>query len=438
MNTHAARAAVVLLLVLGAGMQSTMAAQTPDTLHLGALQRAAETTDRRAIQTGLLSEQSALRLRSLRAERLPSLALQGQAQHLSDVTSFGSGSGSPLAIPEPFKTQYDASASIQLRLYDPTIGDREAIERAQLGAATAGVRTTLWQQRQQVNEAFFAVVRLDAQAATLEAVLSDLEAQRRVAVARVVNGVALPSDTLLLDAAIASRRQDRDQVTTNAQAYRQVLAELTGQPVPDDAVLVAPDLATQVAALGDRLGGDRARPEYARFDASEALIATRRDATDAAEKPRFTAFVRGGYGRPGLNQLSRAFDSYYQAGVRVDWSPWHWGTADRDREVQAIQARILASDEAAFTETIRRATIRDLATIETLQRSLDADDRIIALREAVLAETRTRFEEGVITSAEYVDRETDLLAARLDHDSHRASLAGARARLLTTIGHEVR
>ena len=184
--------------------------------------------------------------------------------------------------------------------------------------ATAGVRTTLWQQRQLVNEAFFAVVRLDAQAATLAAVLADLESQRRIAVARVVNGAALPSDTLLLDAAITRRQQDRDRATTDAGAYRQVLAELTGQPVPADAVLATPELAAQVAGLDDRLGDDRARPEFARFDANAALIATRGAASDAAEKPRLTAFVRGGYGRPGLNQLSRVFDSYYQAGVRID------------------------------------------------------------------------------------------------------------------------
>jgi outer membrane protein TolC len=56
----------------------------------------------------------------------------------------------------------------------------------------------------------------------------------------------------------------------------------------------------------------------------------------------------------------------------------------------------------------------------------------------VLRETRLRFAEGVITSAEYVDRETDLLAARLARASHRVELARARARFLTLVGIEVR
>ncbi len=430
-------ARLVAALALSAIGLPRLAAQATDTLRLGALQRAAETADQRAGQPGMLDQQSRLRLQSLHAERLPALTLQGQAQHLSDVTSFG-GAGGPVLVPEPYHTQYDASAGIQVKLHDPTLGPRSAIETAQLQEASARVRGTLWQRRQLVNEAFFAAQRLEAQGASIDAMLTDLAAQRALARSRVQNGTALASDTLLLDAAIARRRQDRDQVGTDARAWRDVLAELTGMPVPTEAVLALPDLGPQATAARLDLDRDRSRPEYAQFSASADLIATRRDAARAAEQPRLTGFVRGGYGRPGLNQLSRRFDSYYQAGLRVDWSPWNWGTTDRNQAVQDIQSQILASDEAAFTESLRRAATRDLATIARLERALESDDTIIALRTAVLAESRSRFREGVITSAEYVDRETELLAARLDRDSHRTGLTEARARLLTTLGHEVR
>ena len=62
----------------------------------------------------------------------------------------------------------------------------------------------------------------------------------------------------------------------------------------------------------------------------------------------------------------------------------------------------------------------------------------IALRERVLNETRIRFGEGVVTSAEYVDRETDALNARLARATHRVELARARAHFLTLTGVEVR
>ena len=54
------------------------------------------------------------------------------------------------------------------------------------------------------------------------------------------------------------------------------------------------------------------------------------------------------------------------------------------------------------------------------------------------SETRIRYGEGVVTSAEYVDRQTDVLAARISRALHRVELAQARERFLTALGVEVR
>ena len=56
----------------------------------------------------------------------------------------------------------------------------------------------------------------------------------------------------------------------------------------------------------------------------------------------------------------------------------------------------------------------------------------------MVAETRARYTEGAVTSAEYVDRQIDVLGARLTRAIHRTELAQARARVLTTLGIEVR
>ena len=82
--------------------------------------------------------------------------------------------------------------------------------------------------------------------------------------------------------------------------------------------------------------------------------------------------------------------------------------------------------------------IRQPAVLRLLERELASDDEIIALRERIAAEARARYAEAVITSAEFVDRETDVLAARLTRSTHRVELAQARARFLTTLGIETR
>jgi outer membrane protein TolC len=79
----------------------------------------------------------------------------------------------------------------------------------------------------------------------------------------------------------------------------------------------------------------------------------------------------------------------------------------------------------------------DLATIDRLQSALAIDDRIIALRADVDRTARARFQEGVVTASEYLDRNTEWLGAQFARARHRVELAQARARLLTTLGLEV-
>ena len=82
--------------------------------------------------------------------------------------------------------------------------------------------------------------------------------------------------------------------------------------------------------------------------------------------------------------------------------------------------------------------VSDLATDSRLEQVLATEDEIVSLREQIVRESAARFRESTITVAEYVDRQTDLLAARIARSLHRVELAQARAAYLTTLGLEVR
>jgi outer membrane protein TolC len=213
---------------------------------------------------------------------------------------------------------------------------------------------------------------------------------------------------------------------------------LTGRAVTDGVGLALPDPGPEVASARAALDGLRARPEYAQFARSREALGVRREAVAAGDRPRVSAFGRAGFGRPGLNPLGRDFDQYWLAGVLVEWTPWSWGTTERRREELEIQQRIVESEEEAFAESVARGVAADLATIDRLAAAVRSDDAIVELRERIVREARLRLDEGVIGSADYVDRETDLLAARLARATHRVELAQAGARFLTLVGLEVR
>ncbi|MBX3174846.1 MAG: TolC family protein [Gemmatimonadaceae bacterium] len=413
-------------LAIGAGA-SRLPAQR---ITLPDLLAASAQADARRAQLALADSQAALRRASLNAERLPSLQAQATGQYVSDVPSIG---GVPVV---PYQ-QYDAYLMLRQRLWDPTRSARRGADDAQAAEAAARIRGTLWQRRQAVSDAFFTVLALDAEQRTLEASNQDLDAQLALVSSRVSAGVALPGDRELLAAERLRLAQRLDAVATDRRATLEILRSLSGVAVGDDAQLEPPNLDTDAAATLAALDTLRERAEFAQFDAARAALDARARASTRQDLPRVSAFGRGGYGRPGINPLARDFQSYWIIGVQLEWSLLNWRVNDRDAEVQLLQREMLRHDETTFREQLERAVTRDRATAGRLERALESDSSIVAIHSTVLAETERRFREGTATGAEYTDRLTDLLTARIARDRHRVQLAETRARILITLGQEL-
>ena len=78
-----------------------------------------------------------------------------------------------------------------------------------------------------------------------------------------------------------------------------------------------------------------------------------------------------------------------------------------------------------------------VATMTRLDTAMALDTRIVSLRAEIERETAAKLREGAITASEYVDRNTDLLTARLASAQHRVELAQAQANYLTMLGLEI-
>ena len=407
-----------------------------DSLRLGELQAAAEQHDPRARQVAIRESQSALRLRSIAAERLPIVTGSALAQHQSVVTEFPAVPGRQ--GPSLLHDTYDANVNLAEPILDPTRAARVAAERAQLARARADVATALYALRQQVNASFFTAAALSARHDAVAAAIADLETQAKVVDARVRHGTALRGELSAVRAELLRRRQDDAQLVADRDAALRVLADLTGVTLAPGAPIALPALERSVAESRARRDSVADRPELERFERMHDVLSRQADVVGAETKPRVSAFVRGGVGRRGLNMLSTRAESYWLGGVQVQWNPLDRGRSAREREVLALERDAVSADAAAFRDALRRQTESDVATLDRLERVLDSDDEIVALREQIVREATSRFRESTITAAEYVDRQTDLLTARITRGLHRVELAQARADYLTTLGLQVR
>jgi outer membrane protein TolC len=429
--------AAVLLLLSGVPVLAQQPAAGPP-LQLADVQQAAIAADPRMRQLTLLESQSSLRVQNVNAQWKPSVAIDSLAQYQSDAPT------APVLVPggtpvfSAPKENFDFSGRIDQRLFDPAIGAQAAAERAQLLEQQARVRSAIYAIRQQVNDAFFAAASLQQRRIVVAATITELEGRLRESTARVREGTALPADAAAIEATLLQRQQDEDELRASISGALARLATIIGRPISPDSVPVVPDLASRVVTARDQLQALRSRPEYEQFARTRERIASQRRVTGAQSQPKLSAFGRVGYGRPALDFIQNEWQPYGIGGVRLQWNAWNWGTTGREREAQSLQEQIVATDEAAFTKSIAAAIEGDLATIDHLTRALTSDQRIIDLRAEVERAARVRLQEGVLTSSDYLARDTELLQARIAQATHQVELAQARARLLTTVGVEVR
>ena len=439
MTTRTAAALLALLACApdaasAAARRMDMDAPRADTLRLGALQDAAVQRDPRARQAQMQARATELRLRSLDAERLPQLGLRAEATRQSEVASLPIDMPG-IDVPEPPKSRYEAALEAQVTLYDGgVLAGRRDVERARLQTAQAQLSAQLYPLRMEVTEAFFAAFLLQERLAEVGTLLDDLEARLAMVRAQARAGAALPGDTAALRAELLGAAQQRAELAADRRAA-------LARPGPADRARGGRGRTCSCfrrSGGGWRRTGHRARIRStpssrrsgARLEREETLVRAR-------TQPQVSAFGQLAYGRPGLAQFREDLHEYWMGGVRVRWQPWDWGAAGRDRAILGVQRQIVDTEEAAFTDRLRREVQDELQAVDRLRDALAVDDRIVALREQVERQARVQLEERAITAAAYVDARTDLQEARVARQRHRVELARAQARYLTTLGMEM-
>ena len=140
-----------------------------------------------------------------------------------------------------------------------------------------------------------------------------------------------------------------------------------------------------------------------------------------------------------MNFIADEFDTYWSAGVQLQWTPWAWGTADRERAALALQQQIVDADEAAFRDGLDRAVQDDLAALDRLEATSGArrSDRR-ASRGRSIAKRACGTTSARCPPPSISTRARICWTRGWRTVTHRVELARASARLLTTLGVEVR
>ena len=407
----------------------------PPTFTLDQLVTAAEEHYPRRREKELRGEIADRRIDNLDARFLPDLQLTGQAAYHSNVPSLPAGLGA-----SPPQDQYVVALDADQRIWDGgrTAGEK-AVEEASRDLDVAAVDVDAYDWRQQVEAVYFGVLAKNAEIDLLKTLVEDLEAQLSVLDARVDAGVALAGDQASLAAEAEGQRQRIVEAEGERRAALAQLSTLSGQVIPDDAVLATPDpqppadlvAAATAAATGE--GVDR--PEIEQAKATRQLLQEQMHLVGLATKPTVSAFAQGGIGRPADQDFFETDPTpYVVLGLRVRWKPLDWGVSEREQEIRDLQLGINGSRLDTFFTSLSASLRRLAERIESSRAVLASDDRIVELRRQSSEQAAAQLRAGVITPSAYLLERNAEHRARLTREQHHLSLIRDSVDFVTTLG----
>jgi len=288
-------------------------------------------------------------------------------------------------------------------------------------AAHAGARARTLQAeraedlaRLQAGEAFLDVLVVDARLAALDRLITSLRSRRDQADQLVQTGLAVQTDRLRLDVALADAQVARTRLLAARQAALHSLAWRVGSDV-----VVEPEFTwTRPAdppAVADALDAARARPDLRALDEQRRALAWQQRATWLETLPTLAAWGQLTW----VDNDALVENQWVEGGLEIRWTPVAGGTrASRSRATAERRRAVLARLNDA-----RRGLSAELsaARAELGGALAEIDARELALDQATQAEQilSQRYDQGLAPL-------TDVLQATASRAQQQASLQVAR------------
>lgn len=369
-------------------------------------------------QKELLQQKMILEQDVVNIAKLPKIDLNAQSTYQSAVTQL------PIQLPglsvNPLsKDQYRATLDFNQLIYNgglikTNLKLKEVLTKTQ----QQQVVVNLYQLKSRINVYFLSTLllqeRMELLAAKQDLLLSKLKEVRSA----VFNGAILQSSEQILEAELLKIKQQIDELRFDKVKMIGDLALLTSSALDQNSVLVKPYFIDKKS---------RIRPELDFFDLQKQQLDISKEVISKSNGPKLNAFAQAGYGNPGLNMLNNSFETFYLAGVKLNWNLFDWNKSKSEKEAIEVSKQIVNSEK----ETFELTTKMQLAELETEIRKgevlLASDYQIIQLREKIIKSIDAQFRNGVITSADYLVEVTNLYEAKNNQKVHELQLDLAQA-----------
>lgn len=379
-------------------------------------------------QKDLVKQTAGLSIENLGKGYLPQLTISGQATYQSEVTEVKVPG---LNIESLSKDQYKLVAEASQLLYDGgAIRQQKNIQQLNAAVEDQRIEVELYNVRDRINQLYLGILYLDAQLQQAALVKEDLQTGIKKTAAQVQNGLILKSNLTVLQAELLQTEQRTIELKASRKGMVGTLGLFLNRLLNENIVL-EPAVVTNYSA-----NSNIQRPELQLYASQSKFILQQNRLITARNLPKASAFVQGGYGRPGLNMLSNNFDFFYMGGLRLNWSLGGLYTARKEKQLNEISRQQVDIQQETFLLNTNTQLKQQQADIDKFQQLISSDNQIIDLRSQVKEAAKAQLDNAVITANDYLREVNAEDQARQALIMHRLQLLQAQVNYQTISGKQ--
>ncbi|MDR2037386.1 MAG: TolC family protein [Bacteroidales bacterium] len=322
---------------------------------------------------------------------LPQISVNAQASYQSDVVHLPVDIPG-MDIPVIDKDQYKVTVDLSQTIWDGgTTRSEKKITRASHEVDKQQIEVSLYTVRERIDQLFFGILTIDEQLKQLDILNADLDASMKVVTAYLQNGTATSSDVDAVRVELLNTEQRRTELISSRKAYAGMLSAMINETVGEDMELVKP-VETSI-----QYSSSIRRPEMLLYASQGELFQAQEHMINVKNMPRFSLFLQGGYGKPGLNMLANEFDFFYIGGIRFSWNFGNLYSSRNDRNLISFRKNMILAQQETFVFNTNLKLTQVYHEIQKAKELMERDDEIILLRERVKKAGEGKYENGVYT-----------------------------------------
>ena len=363
---------------------------------------------------------------NIKKDLLPQIVINAKATWQNEVISL------PFEIPgfnvpELSQDQYRLSLDINQAIYRGGMYKKQKeLENINSILEQLQIDKNLYALKNEVKSLFFAILLLDEQRKVFESYQLQIRAKLDKLIALKEEGAVISSALDGLRAEALTIKQQLNQLHIQRNSLMKNLEYLTQMDLSKvkELIVESPDMTSQ---KHQRLEMDYLNTAQNKLTYSKKLIETQK-------LPKVYAFASSGYGRPGFNYLSDNFSKFFMFGINFKWNILNWNKNNNEQKKIDVNIQIIETQKKEFEMNLQIALQQMRADIDKMEVLMVDDTELIRLRKSVADNASNQLNQGVITTASYIDELQRYKQAEINKKIHEIQLINRQLSYLNVLG----